>query len=88
MESTTTLTLPARQTIPLKIQSDAPPRKKSKLSTDQIVAIVLLSVLLVGIIFMTLALTGVFNRTPPTVTITPSVIVPSAPLPSVIIVAG
>lgn len=79
--------LPERKSVPLQIKSDAVPRNNPKLSTDQIVAIVLMSCLLVGIIVMTLALTGVFNRTPPSVTITPSVVVPTV-LPSVVFVSS
>lgn len=80
--------LPARRTVPLNISSPAPPRNQPrKLKTDQIVAIVLLALLLGGIICVTLALTGVFNRTPPGISLTPQVTVTSRAIPSVVIVA-
>lgn len=80
--------LPARRTVPLNISSSVPPRNKPrKLKPDQIVAIVLLALLLAGIICITLALTGVFNRTPPGISLTPSVTIPDRALPSVVIVA-
>lgn len=83
--------LPAsRPSVPLDIQSSAPPRQKPrKLKTEQIVAIVLLILLLAGIICVTLALTGVFNRTPPAISLTPAVTLTSRvpnPLPTVVIV--
>lgn len=87
----TPLVLPDRRTVPLNITSSAPPRntKPRKLKTDQIVAIVLLVLLLGGIICVTLALCGVFNRTPPGISLTPTVVITSRvpnPLPSVVIV--
>lgn len=79
-----------RYSVPLQIDSTAPQRKKRKLTTDQIVAIVLLLLILVGVLMMTLALTGVFNRSGPTVSLTP-VIVPASgipsPLPSIVPIA-
>lgn len=81
-------TLPPRQAVPLVIASTAPTRQKPRrLKPDQIVAIVLLLLLLLGIIGVTLALTGVFNRTPPGISLTPSVTIPDRELPPVILVA-
>ena len=82
--------LPDRRTVPLNPTSPSPPRKKKRqLTTDQIVAIVILVLLLAGVICVTLALTGVFNRTPPGISLTPSVSlsdrVPN-PLPSIVYV--
>ena len=71
----------ARYSVPVQVESPAPQRKKRKLTTDQIVAIVLVSLILVGVILMTLALCGVFNRSGPTVSLTP-VIVPASGIPS------
>ena len=88
--ATTPIVLPYRRTVPLQIQSDAPQRNKHKLKPDQIVAIVLLGLLLGGIICMTLALCGVFNRTPPAISLTPTVVITSrvpSPLPTVVMVA-
>ena len=72
LTQTTTTT---RLSAPLKVDKPtAPPRNgKKKLTTDQIVAITILLFVLVGVLFMSLALAGVFNRTPPQVSLTPSV---------------
>ncbi len=79
-----------RVSVPVQVVNAAPQRKSRKLSTDQIVAIVLLGLILVGVIMMTLALTGVFNRTGPTVNLTPTVALASnvpSPLPIIVPIA-
>lgn len=78
-------TILARQTVPLNIQSDAPKRSVKKLTTDQIIAIVLMFFLLVGVIVMTLALTGVFNRTPDPINLTPSIVPPVSLTPIILV---
>lgn len=53
-----------------------PTKKKGKLKTDQIVAIVVVSLVLVGVLLMVLAFIGVFNEEGPTVSLTPTVTQP------------
>ena len=70
---------PVRKHQALDIKPKAPRRqKKRRLSTDQIIALVLLGLVLIGILFLVLAFMGVFNETGPTVPLTPSL---TAPLP-------
>lgn len=69
---------PGRTYVPLKIKKGGPVRQaKKKLDTDQIVAITLFSVLLVGVFFMVLAFVGVFNEDGPSVSLTPTVTEPA-----------
>jgi len=67
---------PGRTYQPLNIKSSAPPRRKKRLDTDQIVAIVLGGLILLGIFFMVLAFVGVFNESGPTVQLTPALTAP------------
>jgi hypothetical protein len=60
----------------LKSTDTKKPRKK--LTTEQIIAIVLLGFVVVGIVMMVLAFVGVFNTTGATISLTPSVS-PAAP---------
>lgn len=62
---------PLRSAKPLQIQSRTKNRTRRHLSTDQIVAIVLSSIILVGVVMMVLAFAGVFDETGPTVSLTP-----------------
>jgi len=73
MSSTTTTTTTSRMSVPLDIQSNAPPRKSTKLSNDKIIAIVLIVTVSIGIIMMGLAFAGVFNETPTSINLTPSI---------------
>lgn len=67
-----------RSSIPVIVQPTAPKRNKHKpLTTEQIIAIVFLFLILGGVILITLALTGVLNTSPSTVQLTPSVVPPS-----------
>jgi hypothetical protein len=74
--------LPARKTVPMNIMP-ATSTKRKTLKTDQIVAIVILMLLLGGVIVMALAFTGTFNRTPPAVSLTPTVVTTRV-LPSIV----
>ena len=61
-------------TVDNRVQQIAQPQKpRKKLTTVQIIAIVLLGFVVVGIVMMVLAFVGVFNTTGPTISLTPSV---------------
>jgi hypothetical protein len=60
-------------------KSTKKPRKK--LTTDQIVAISLVCVIVVGIVFLVLGFLGVFNSTGAIISLTPSLSPPPADLP-------
>jgi hypothetical protein len=51
--------------------------KKKPLTKDQIAAIVIVSIVLVGILFMILGFVGVFNATSPSVSLTPTLAPPT-----------
>ena len=68
---------------PRKPGKQGPGKPPRKLTTEQIIAILLLSLVIVGIVIMVLAFLGLFNTTGPEVNLTPSVTV-TGPLPSFI----
>jgi len=68
---------------PRKEEAVAEYPKKRKLTTEQTIALVLLSLVLVGIVMMVLAFIGVFNVAGSTINLTPSTS-PTGVLPSFI----
>ena len=80
IDQTTTTTTPLERKTTLKNNQKntllPPTKKKGKLKTDQIVAIVVVSLVLVGVLLMVLAFIGVFNEEGPTVSLTPTVTQP------------
>ena len=70
MEAYQNFTTTKRKTIPMNLKSM---KKKKKLSTEQIVAIVLIVIVFIGIGMIILAFLGVFNTKVPPVQITPTV---------------
>jgi len=69
--SSSTYTMEQAPPTPQKVTPAKKPRKK--LTTEQIIAIVLLGFVVVGIVMMVLAFVGVFNTTGATISLTPSV---------------
>ena len=62
--------------------------KKKKLTTEQIIAIVLFCFVIVGLVLMGLAFGGVFNVSGATIDLTPTITLTPGPLPTFVYVVA
>jgi cytochrome c biogenesis factor len=75
----TTSSVATSKSIPINVSSSETKGKgRKKLTTDQIIAICLVCFIVAGVIFMVLGFLGIFNRSGPTVSLTPSLTPPTS----------